>query len=905
MTGLAVAFMALLGSAGLDAQTSSGRITGKVLEAARGTPVAMAIVELVGIAAPRKTNTSVDGRFTFEDVPAGEVGIRVRMIGFGPKLVTGVNVPAGGVAVQDISLNAEAVQLEELNVSAQAERGSVSRALDQQRTATHIVNAISAEQIEKSPDSDAGQAIQRVSGVTVQDGKYVLVRGLGERYTTTSLNGARIPSTEPERRVVPLDLFPSGLLDGITTSKTFTADQPGDFSGAQVDLKTRDFPAERYFALNFSAGFNAAATGKTIVRPPTVGREWLGFAGSARNIPGVVDRAGSLGGLSQTQLNGAIASFRDAWSASTAKGAPNGGGGLAFGGEDPFFGQRIGYLASLTYSYNQEIRDRETRGLAVLGSSGVQPFNTYDGQTSRNTTLWGGILNLSTRLGSTSKVGLNNTYTRGADNEASRLLGFNEEFGHDFDITRLTFTERSVRSHQLTGEHRFGERNFIEWSASNSKVTRDEPDRSDLVYIAGTNEWFGAARSAIRTFSDLSENAWETSASYRLTIGKLTNPGSLKFGGLHRHTNRDANSRAYDIVNIGPVGAALRGSPDDVLSDSRAAAGNFTAFANTNAGFYQASERIVAGFAQVDLPLGRKVQLIAGARLERWEINVISRAVNGRLSPARPRNTDVLPSVALNVRLTDDQNLRFSATQTLSRPEYRELSNVPYFEQIGLLTTQGNPDLKRALIQNFDARWEVFPTPGEVISIGAFAKRFDDPIERVIIQATGTNVVSFVNADKANNYGVELELRKNLGFMGLEPFTAFANSTLMKSDITPGNEGVSALTNTNRPMVGQSEYVVNGGLGYIHPKGAFDATVLYNVVGRRILEAGSGGLPDSYEEARHLLDASVRFNLSDRLSFKVDAKNLLDSPFELAQGTVTRQRYNLGRTFGVGATWRP
>jgi len=906
LTSWVVLLLALLTPDGLRAQAGTGRITGRVLEATRGAPVAMAVVELVGLPQPRRTNASVDGRFSFTGVPAGEVAIRVKAIGYGPKLISGVRVPAGGVVTQDVSLSPEAVQLAELNVTAEAERGSVVRAIEEERTAPQIINTIGVEQIEKSPDSDAGQAVQRVSGVTVQDGKYIFVRGLGERYTTTSLNGARIPSTEPERRVVPLDLFPSSLLDGISTAKTFTADQPGDFSGAQVNLKTREFPAERYFAISFSAGFNDAATGKTILRAPTTGREWLGFAGSARAIPGVVDRAGSLAGLSQTELNTAIASFRNAWSASSARGAPNGGGGLAFGGEDPFFGQPVGYIASLTYSYGQEIRDNETRGLAVGDATGTRPFNTYTGQSARNTALWGGVLNLSTRLGGTSKIGLNNTYTRGADNEASRLVGFNEEFGHNFDITRLLFVERSVRSNQLLGEHRIGNRSFVEWSASNSKVTRDEPDRSDLVYLAGTNEWFAAPRSATRTFSDLSENAWETSASYRLTIGKLSNPGSFKFGGLHRHTNRDANSRAYDIVNIGlPPGAARQGTPEEVLSDAHAAAGNFTAFANQNAGFYQASERIVAGFAQIDIPLGRRVQLITGARLERWELNVLSRGVTGQLSPARPRNTDLLPSVALNVRLTDDQNLRFSATQTLSRPEYRELSTVPYFEQVGLLTTQGNPDLKRALIQNFDVRWELFPTTGEVISIGAFAKRFNNPIEKVIVLGPGTNILSFVNAEDATNYGVELELRKSLGFMSLEPFTVFANTTLMNSEITPGNSGISALTNENRPMVGQSEYVVNAGLGYAHPKGAFDATALYNVSGRRILEAGTAELPDAYEEARHLFDVAVRFNVSDRLSFKVDAKNLLDSPFELTQGTVTRQRYHLGRTFAVGATWRP
>ena len=199
------------------------------------------------------------------------------MIGYTPKVVTGVQVTAGQTVAQDISLGTEAVQLAEISVSAASERGTVNRALEEQRNAPNIINSVTAEQIEKSPDSDAGQAVQRVSGVTVEDGKYVFVRGLGERYTTTSLDGARIPSPEPERRVVPLDLFPSSLLEGITTSKTFTPEQPGDFSGAQVNLKTREFPVGRVVNFSASAGFNDAATGKDLVKAPTVGQRVAGL----------------------------------------------------------------------------------------------------------------------------------------------------------------------------------------------------------------------------------------------------------------------------------------------------------------------------------------------------------------------------------------------------------------------------------------------------------------------------------------------------------------------------------------------------------------------------------------------------------------------------------------------------
>ena len=241
----------------------------------------------------------------------------------------------------------------------------MNRALDEQRNATNIVSSVTAEQIARSPDSDAGQAVQRVSGVSVQDGRYVFVRGLGERYTTTSLNGTRLPSPEPERKVVPLDLFPAGLLEGITTSKTFTPDQPGDFSGASVNLKTREFPARRVITFSASGGLNTAATGKELARAPRVGWRVAGLSGGERDLPGPLTDVSSLAGRSRDEINGMIASFRNAWSPRFGDGTANGGFGLTVGGEDPVLGQPIGYIGSFTYSNGQEV--------AVGGAPGIDP----------------------------------------------------------------------------------------------------------------------------------------------------------------------------------------------------------------------------------------------------------------------------------------------------------------------------------------------------------------------------------------------------------------------------------------------------------------------------------------------------------------------------------------------------
>ena len=270
-------------------------------------------------------------------------------------------------------------------------------------------------------------------------------------------------------------------------------------------------------------------------------------------------------------------------------------------------------------------------------------------------------------------------------------------------------------------------------------------------------------------------------------------------------------------------------------------------------------------------------------------------------------NTDVLPSIALNATLSENQALRFSASQTLARPEYRELAPISYRDMLGDREQFGDSSLVRTLVQNFDLRWEWYPNPSELLSLGFFAKRFDKPIEAVDVATSGASALGYVNAESATNYGVELEMRKNLDFLS-EAFTQysiFANATLMRSRINTGNAHLSALSNNQRPMVGQAPYVVNAGISYATESGRTSATLLYNVVGRRISSAAVVPIKvDIYETPRHLVDFSIRVGLSEGISAKLDAKNLLDTGFEERQGNVIRYAYKTGRSMSVGFTWK-
>jgi len=912
---VAAALLIVVGARSANAQDEGkpGRIVGRILDAATGTGLPDVGVQLVGTTIG--VVSGIDGRFNLNNVPAGTVTIQVRRIGFRPKTITGLMMPAGGVLEQNVALEEAQIVLQSQVITAAAERGSVNAALDKQRTATGIVNAVTQEQIAKSPDSDAAQAVQRVSGVTVQDGKYVFVRGLGERYTTTSLNGARIPSPEPEKKVVPLDLFPAGLLQTITTSKTFTPDQSGDFSGAQVDIQTREFPVRRQTTYSSTIGMNGRATGHQVYAAPTVGMEWLGLAGSRRLLPGVVGPIAENRNATPMDHNLAASAFRNSWVPAVRNGTPLSSMSASVGGSDPILGHTVGYIASASYSYTQEVRAEERRAqVEPIGTRGTTPVNVFRGSTGRSSILLGGLFNVSTLVGSRSRLALNNTYSRTADNDARRDEGLYENCDCRLQRTLLRYVERSVRSTQLLGEHQINDRHRFDWTGSLSAVSRVEPDRADIVYgqESGSNDgiyrWSsGDPDGAKRTFGDLRENNFSGGFNWRINVGDAARGSYFKFGAVHRDTHRDAENTSYSITGAGLTDDE-RALPPEQIFDGRffSSADSVFRVSPLNAGgSYTADEQVSAGYAMTEYGLTQRFRVIAGARFEDAQLTVASSARNGQSNSVSKKNVDMLPSLALNVQLTELQSLRLSASQTLSRPEYREITPIVYRDAIGEDTYFGDTTLTRTLIQNYDLRWEWYPSAGEILSVALFAKQFQDPIERIEVATSGTSQFSWENAKGAENYGIELEMRKGLGGFHrvLTPITAFSNVTFMQSEIRTGTSLQSA-SRGDRAMVGQAPYVVNAGATYASESGRLSATALYNIVGERIHTVGALPKPHVMERSRQVLDLSLRFPLTARLSGRADAKNLFDAPFVLRQGTVDREYYRAGRVLSMGLTWR-
>ena len=894
----------IVGWAGaLPAQDDPGRITGRVLDASTGAPLVGARIGLEGLSLGALSG--VGGRFSIDRVPAGEWSVRVATLGFATKTVTGVTVLPGQIALLDVALDASALAVEGFVVSAERERGTVSRSLDAQRTALGVTSAVSAEQMSRSPDSDAADAVRRVSGVTVEGGKYISVRGMGERYTTASLNGARIPSPEPERRVVPLDLFPTALLQSITTSKTFTPDQPGDFSGAQVDIRTREFPAQRQLYLSGSLTYHPDITGQTLLAAPREGRDWLAMGAASRALP--PEANGYVAASRGNDVNEVVNSFRNVWSVGEQAARPAGSLGASLGGRDEVLGKEVGYLVSGTYSAGPDVALDQRRAMA--GAGGTE-FNRYDGSSGRYSVLWGGLANVSTTVGGHTRISLDNTYNRSAENEARIETGADEDTNANVRVERLQYTERSVRSNQLRAEHQISTRQRLDWALTTSGVERDEPDRSEYVTWLDPQMpiWFKHEEGAVRSFGALTESSVEGAVNYEWEMGSRSRPHRIRVGGLYRATGRDATSQAFRLQPFywSATDARWQESPEEFFDGRYAGNGDdiFVLSRDRTGGAYTARDRTRAAFVMAEAALGTRVGLVGGARVERSALVLDYQSQLGSEGTADPVYTDILPSLGLNIDLNEDRKLRISVSQTLARPEYREIAPIAYREVLGGEQMIGNPDLRRTLIRNLDVRWEWYPRYDEALSVGVFAKHFTDPIEQRFLARSGTDTRTFENAESAVNYGIEIEVMRGLGFLAapLRPLSVHANATLMRSEVDTGRSDDDA-----RPMVGQAPYVLNAGLTFSPLESALSATLLYNVVGPRIVNAraSSSQVDDVVELPRPALDLSLRLPFGSGMAGKLDLKNLLDSPHEVRQGEVTRAYYRQGRSATVGVTWTP
>ncbi len=949
----AVAGLAIVILTGLSAYEARGAdaagIIGKVVSSETGAPLAFASVALMHLESATDTTgtpsggamTKPDGSYRIVAKP-GLYKIVVRFVSYHHRSVTAIEVLEGQVATVDVSLVPDAMTLKTVQITAKAIENTEASVLAQQKRAPAVSDGISSQQIAKSTDSNAAEALQRVTGLSIVGRRYVYVRGLGERYSSTQINGATVGTPEPNKRVVPLDLFASSLLDNVVVQKTYTPDQPGEFGGGVVNVSTRDFPGRKLWDFSVSAGGNGTTTGKTFYTYQGGKTDFLGIDDGTRDLPGVVDRlarntkitrrgAFSSAGFSADTVGILGRAFNRTWNRKTQTGLPSYAVNATYGNELDLLDRPLGFLGS--FSMSNGFRTTEGEENVYKSDGGILiPETAYDVTTSEATTLWGAIANSSYRLNDFNTISLRGIYNRSAEDEVRFYEGENNDSGKPLRNSRFDYVERGLFASSVSTSHTLTHMGNakVDLRYNYSRAVRSEPDRREYNYeferdyvvvdeeiVDSLDVWRLSGRSAslglTRMFGRSVED--ERSPEINLTIpfkqwGRLDS--KFRFGALVKNKDRDSSWRRFFYSAPSSGGGAgldsiLALSPEQILTDERIGGASTTfmlqELTKPESDNYRAHQDLTAGFAMFDLPLSTKWRAVFGARIEDATMKVESYDIfhltpDSLLAKAKLSNTDLLPAVNLSYALREDLTVRGAYSVTVSRPDFRELSNFWITDYVSGYPEVGNPELKRAKIRNTDLRVEAYPSPNELLAASLFYKDLVNPIERSL-QGGETPVYKPINGKGGSIAGTELEARVGLDRVSpkLAPFATTANITLVRSRTDVSKLGVE--TSQKRPLEGQSPYVVNLGLFYANANGTTGATLMVNRFGRRLSRVGVQGLPDIYEQPR----TSVDMTYSRRTGIgrlKLSLENLFDDDVRFEQKGIIEKTSKVTSRFRDG-----
>lgn len=894
----------LIGNAGASAQGPTGRVTGRVLDAINASPLPGVTVEVVGTT--QSTHTDLDGRYALS-LPIGKHQIKVTLSGFVERVLA-VDLTTAAARDLDVTLPLAGFS-EQVSVVGQATEATTASAATQlleRRRATTINDNMGSQEMKSNSDGNAAGALQRVTGLSVVDNQYVFVRGLGERYSNTSLSGSVLPSTEPERKVVALDMFPASLLDNVSIVKSFSPDRSAEFAGGMVEINLAKLPRRPTFDLSYSVGGNSQVWGKTVLDHASGARDWLGLHNSARAIPSAFpDKRLTRGGIYTPEVGVLPAelerlgeSLVNSWTPNQADGRANQGFSIAFGNR---YG-KLGFSASLNHSYKSDYQE-ETQVYYSQDSDGsLAPFSTYDYSVGATRATLSGLVNLAYQVSNNHRLAFQGFSTDKGKRETRTFEGYNDDATRNLRNSRLLWQEENLRTAQLTGEHFFPavSNSRLDWRVTASRSSRDEPDIRETLYqelAPGVFSLADESQSGLRMWNDLDEDAVDLAANWTVAFsGPRGLPAMLKFGPAYSERNRDFSSRRFRFIPINTVRFDLTQTPEQIFTPANIGPRYELREETRATDFYTADQRVVAGYGMLDLSLSMRTRFIAGARIENFRqtvdtFDLFDVDVDGSASVIRGENktTDIFPSANLVFAASSNQNLRLGFSQTVNRPEFRELAPFEFTDIVGGRAVVGNENLKRSLIQNYDLRWERFGAAEEVMAASVFYKNFDQPIER-FVEPTAQLRTSFTNAKSARNFGVELEVRKRLSDL----FLMGVNYTFVDSSIELEAFQTNVLTSLERPLSGTSKHIVNGMVEARLPFAT--ARVLVNHFSDRIAEVGSLGLPDIFEEGRTTIDLALS-KVINKLTFRLSGENLGNTSVRFLQGPQTHRQYTLGRTF--------
>lgn len=954
--------IALFVYAPLHAQDNSGALgslQGKVTDGSSGDIMRNVTVELLTKekqSTKKGAYTDVTGKYTIKKVQQGVYSLRFRYVGYETKIIENVEVPGGKNIIVNVTLSPETKKANEVVVTARANKESKEAILAQRKNSAQVSDGVSKEEMSKLPDADAGQALKRVSGVTLVGDKFIYVRGSSDRYSNTTLNGSALTSTEPDKRSFDFGMFPSEFLQQANITKSFTPDLPGNFAGGLVQLQTIDFPDgfSMKASVSTSANNNTQLGDNSFQGYQGGADDWLGVDDGTRSMPSATPgsredinrlilsarRQDAQGDSARSLLQNFARGFnQNVWKNQSSTANPNTSFALSFSNLYDLFDNDLGIIASVnygnSYSINSIVRS------PILADKEYRQENA--GSVSTYSVNYGGMANIAYKLGGHSSVSFKNVFNRSADDETTLLQGRDIPQGIDIRPSSWQFVQKELYSTQLNGEHTipFDSTAIIssllfDWRLGYSQSLRDEPDFRRLRYsrqsvdstlpftadIQPTPQ--GDGTLAGRFYSSLNDFARNAAFNIALPVYRDT---KFKTGFLTENKNRYFSARSFTInqpTNGADFDIDFSDSPDSLFRAENFRQGGLGMSEDSKrSDSYIAGEELFAGYFMIDAPFsiaGEQFRVIGGARIEDAVQSLNSFDTEGNPINISYATTDWLPSFNLIYKATDAMNLRLSATRTLTRPNLREFAPFAFYDFQSLFVVRGNPNLERTLISNYDIRYEYFPQPGEVFSVSVFYKNFINPIEETIDQVSSEYIRTFSNGQSVDstgkkisdgnafNYGVEFEARKSLSFLGdyFRNIGINANLSLIQSEITV----LQGRTEDKRSIWGQSPYSLNIGLFFTEPDLGTSVNIGYNRYGRRIVQVGLRGAfsfddPHVYEQPRDVIDFTIIQPLLDNaFEIKVVARDILNQELLWQQGGKTIASNLRGTTFSVGMSYR-
>lgn len=933
---------------GLLSFGQKGTIRGTITDKQYGDPVYEAFIKVVG--QESGTITDLDGKYSI-DIEPGIYTVEITHQSFAKISFTNVKVTEGGVTVVDAVMGEGNNVLKETTLDIRKKKAEGDdEILTMIAKQDVVMSAIGKEQMTKQQASSAADGLKRVTGLSVEGGRYVSVRGLGDRYSKTVLNSCEVPSLDPDRNSVQMDLFPSNIIANMQVFKTFMPELPGDFSGGLINITTKEFPDSMNFQFSTSFGGNSQSFFNPNFITYTGGKtDFLGFDDGTRSMPELAANTEEVPGVNpnpgadNTELAKLSKSFGTDNTVRTKTGGINQSYSLSFGDQKKLRGRPFGYLLGASYRRTYDFYDDGEIGrFNAVSSTELNPQYSLTDTRSNDRVVTGLFGNFSYKINSLNKVSLNVMRNQSGETITRVLAGQWAEDGplsedRIFNSQTLQYLQRTLTNVQLKGEHAFEtkkDKNLrLIWISSQTHSQQDEPDLRFFAYdyvVAGADTTFAINKAAYNTpgryYRQMNELNWDNRAYFIVPMKKRHGKkAEFKTGISYLYKNREFRETRFDYSEVidfdGNIGGFFQPENMSIEQWPSENPNTYTYIKGHPKGnkknSYNGTQNVAAGFAQVNLPIiNKKWNFNGGLRVETTDILVQSLLETEKEGVLN--NTDLLPAVNITYNFLDffDKenpdnrrigNVRFGYSRTLARPTFRELAPFPSFFFTGDYVLIGNPELKRTLIQNFDLRYELFPGKGQNVSVSGFYKMFQDPIEKTQNPKAGNTEITYKNVGDATLYGLELEFVKSLIFISpkLKNIKWGLNGSLIKSQVKVDSleyavrKEIDENASETRPMYSQSPYIFNTYLNFDHDSSDFSANVSFNIFGKRLALVSQGDLPDIYEMPRPSLDLNVFKKIGPKFQATASVKNILNPQVKLIHEYAGKEYIYSGNTAGI------